>query len=65
MQCSVGASAMLDSEDDECKTEISHAEIDLVDIFGTEIMQEVDAERNIRSVSSNWLCLFYFVYYYY
>ena len=53
MQCSVGASAMLDSEDDECKTEISRAEIDLVDIFGTEIMQEVDAERNIRSVSSN------------
>ena len=53
MQCSVGASAMLDSEDDECKTEISHAEIDLIDIFGTEIMQEVDAERNIRSVSSN------------
>ena len=36
-----------DSVDGECKTEISHAE-DLVDIFGTEIMQEIDTERNIR-----------------
>ena len=33
-----------DSVDGECKTEILHAE-DLVDIFGTEIMQEIDAER--------------------
>ena len=31
----------------ECKTEISHEE-HLVDIFGTEIMQEIDAERNNR-----------------
>ena len=36
-----------DSEDGERKTEISHAE-DLVDIFRTEIMQEIDAERNNR-----------------
>ena len=33
--------------DGECNTEISHAE-DVVDIFGTEIMQQIDAERNIR-----------------
>ena len=31
------------SADGECKTEISHAE-NLLDIFGTEIMQETDAE---------------------
>ena len=31
----------------ECKTDISHEE-HLVDIFGTEIMQEIDAERNNR-----------------
>ena len=36
-----------DSVDGERKTEISHAE-DLVDIFRTEIMQEIDAERNNR-----------------
>ena len=36
-----------DSVDGESKTEISHAG-DLVGIFGTEIMQEIDAERNIR-----------------
>ena len=34
-----------DSLDGECKTEISHVE-DLVDIFGTEIIQEIDAEKN-------------------
>ena len=36
-----------DSVDGECKTEISHVE-DSVDIFGTEIMQEIDAKRNNR-----------------
>ena len=36
-----------DSVDDECKTEIPHAG-DLVGIFETEIMQEIDAVRNSR-----------------
>ena len=36
-----------DSVVGKCETEISHIE-DLVDIFGTETMQEIDAERNNR-----------------
>ena len=36
-----------DSVDSKWKTEILHVE-DLVDIFGIEIMQEIDAERNNR-----------------
>ena len=34
-----------DSVDSEWKTEILHVE-DLVDIFGIEIMQKIDAEKN-------------------
>ena len=52
-----------ESVDGECKTETSHA-VDLVDIFGTEIMQEIDAERTNKFHLIDFVH-FYFVYYYY